>query len=275
MARRILGRTALYLLAIFGALVLAMPFVYLVGTAFTPNAYVLSIPPVLIPAHPTVQNFIDAWTTNNFERYFINSAVVAGSSTAITVLFSAMLAFTFARYSFPGRTVLFYGMLLTLMIPTLVLIIPQFVLAKNLHLLDSLQGLIVVYSAGTAMNVFLLRGFFEDIPQDLADAAAIDGAGIWTLFWQIMLPLARPALAAVTIFTFLTNWDEFPWALTSISSGDNFTLPIALQLFQQQHQTQYGVEFAASLIAVVPVIVVFILFQRHFVSGLTSAAVKG
>lgn len=274
-ARHFADRSFIYLLLILGATIMMLPFLFMVVTALEPGTYVLSIPPTFWPSHPTLQNFIDVWSGNNFGRYFLNSAIVATSSTAITVLFSSMIAFTFARYTFPGKTPLYYTMLMTLMLPTLVLIIPQFVLAKNLHLLNSLQGLVVVYSAGIPLYVFLLRGFFEDIPQDLADAAAIDGAGIWTLYWRIMMPLARPALATVTIFSFLGNWDEFTWALTSISDSNLFTLPIALQFFQGQHGTQYGLVFAASLIVVLPVIAVFVVFQRHFIKGIMSSAVKG
>jgi len=268
-------KALIYLLLVGGALIMIMPFVYLISTAFTPNAFVLQLPPPIIPPHATIQNFIDVWTTENFGRYFFNSTVVATCSTALTVLFSSMLAFAFARYSFPGKNLLFYSMLMTLMLPTLILIIPQFVLAKHLHLLNSLQGLIIVYSAGIPLNVFLLRGFFEDIPRDLMDAAHVDGASIWTMYWRIMMPLARPAIAAVTIFSFLANWDEFTWALTSISDSNLYTLPIGLELFQQQNSNNYGLVFAGSLIAVVPVIVVFIIFQRQFIKGVMASAVKG
>lgn len=269
------SRLLIYLALVVGALIMIGPFLFMVSTAFQPDTYVLSIPPTIVPPHPTFQNFIDVWSGQDFARYFLNSFIVAASSTAITVLFSSMLAFAFARYSFPGRSTIFYCMLVTLMLPTLVLIIPQFVLAKNLHLLNSLQGLIAVYSAGIPLYVFMLRGFFEDIPQEIADAAAIDGAGIWRLYWNVMLPLARPALAAVTIFSFLGNWDEFTWALTSITDESLFTLPIGLRFFQQQHGTQYGLLFAGSLVAVVPVIVVFIVFQRQFIKGVMASAVKG
>jgi multiple sugar transport system permease protein len=273
--QRFASRTFIYLALIVGAIVMIGPFIFLVSTALMPDTYVLTIPPTFIPTHPTLQNFVDVWSGQNFAHYFLNSLIVASISTAITVLFSSMLAFAFARYSFPGRSTIFYCMLITLMLPTLVLIIPQFVLAKNLHLLNSLQGLIAVYSAGVPLYVFLLRGFFEDIPQDIADAAAIDGAGIWRLYWSIMLPLARPALAAVTIFSFLGNWDEFTWALTSLTDDSLFTLPIGLRFFQQQHGTQYGLLFAGSLVAVIPVIIVFIVFQRHFIKGVMASAVKG
>ena len=204
-----------------------------------------------------------------------DSVIVATSSTVITVILSSLLAYGFARWDFPGRQFLFFTMLGTMMIPSLVLIIPQFVLAKNLHLLDSLQGLVVVYAAGTALNMFLLRGAFEEVPQDLLDSALIDGAGPFTVFWRIALPLVRPTIAAVTIFSFLGAWDEFTWALTAINNQDLRTLPIAIRLFQQQHGTEWGLVFAASILAILPVIVVFIIFQRQFIKGVMAGAVKG
>lgn len=273
---RIAGKSLMYLALIAGAVVLMLPFAYMIGTAFMPNIDTLSIPPTFIPSHPTLQNFVDAWngTLNvSFGRAFINSSIVAIAGTAFCVLFSAMLGFAFARYSFPGKTVFFYFILLTFMLPALILVIPQFVLASHLHLLN-LQGLIVVYSANIALNVFLLRGFFEDIPRDLQDAASIDGAGIWRLFWSIMLPLARPALATVTIFTFLTNWSEFALALTFISDPNQYTLPIALSYYQEENVTQYSTMFAASLFATIPMILVFVVLQRHFIKGIAAGAVK-
>ena len=269
------GNTLIYVLAGGGALLLMTPFLYMVGTAFKPHAFVLELPPNIIPHEPTLDNFVRAWTSNNFQQYFVNSVLVTVSSTAITVVLSAMLAYAFARYEFPGKNLLFYAILATLMVPSMVLIIPQFVLAKNLHLLNSLWGLVVAYSAGSALNVFLLRGFFEEIPRDLDDAGRIDGCNILTLFVYVMLPLARPALATVTIFSFLASWDEFTWAVTSLSDDTLYTLPVAIRMFQRAHATEWGLVFAASVIAVLPVILVFLVFQRSFVKGLVAGAVKG
>jgi ABC-type glycerol-3-phosphate transport system permease component len=260
---------------VVGASVLLLPFLYMVGTSFKPHAFVLELPPSFIPSHPTFDNYRHALGSNHFGRYFMNSAIVAIAATAITVMLSSTLAYAFARFEFPGRDGLFYLMLGTLMVPTLVLLIPQFVLAKDLHLLNSRQGLILVYSAAAPFNMFLLRGFFEEIPQDLLDAAVIDGAGPFRTFWDIALPLARPALAAVAIFSFLSSWDEFTWALTSISDEKLYTLPIAIRLFQQQHGTEWGLVFAASTIAVLPTILIFVIFQRQFIRGVMSGAVKG
>jgi ABC-type glycerol-3-phosphate transport system permease component len=162
------------------------------------------------------------------------------------------------------------------MIPAIMLIVPQFILAKHLGLIDTLPGLIVFYVAGSlALNTFLLRGFFEAIPAELDQAMQIDGASDWRRFWNLAMPLARPALATATIFTFLATWDEFAWALTIITTPENQTLPIAIALLQGPKGTQWGLVFAASIIAILPVIAVFLAFQRHFVQGLTSGAVKG
>jgi ABC-type glycerol-3-phosphate transport system permease component len=260
---------------ILGAAVMLLPFLYMVGTSFKPHAFILELPPNFIPRDPTLANYREALGSNNFDRYFLNSAVVAFASTLLTLLLSSSMAYAFARFAFPGRDFLFYLMLATLMVPTLVLLIPQFVLAKDLHLLNSRQGLILVYAAATPFNMFLLRGFFEEIPQDLFDAALMDGAGPFRSFWDIALPLARPALAAVAIFSFLASWDEFTWALTSISDERLYTLPIAIRLFQQAHNTQWGLVFAASTIAVVPTILVFVIFQRQFIRGVMGGAIKG
>jgi multiple sugar transport system permease protein len=277
MERRLPPLTSLvyYLLLAAGAVVMLAPFVYMFSTSLEPHAFVLQLPPRFIPAQPTLDNYVQAVTTNQFGRYFLNSMFVAVSSTIITVILSALLAYGFARWDFPGRQFMFFSMLGTMMIPSLVLIIPQFVLAKNLHLLNSLWGLVVVYSAGTALNMFLLRGAFEDLPQDLFDSALIDGAGPFTVFLRIALPLVRPSLAAVTIFSFLGAWDEFTWALTSINDSELRTLPIAIRLFQQQHGTEWGLVFAASIIAILPVVIIFIIFQRQFIKGVMSGALKG
>lgn len=269
------GSIVRYLLLIGGGIILMTPFLYMVSTSFKPHTFVLELPPRLIPSEPTIENYIRALTSNNFGRYFLNSLFVATSATCINLFFSSSLAYGFARYDFPGRAQLFYLLMGTMMIPALVLIIPQFVLAKNLHLLNSLWGLIVVYSTGAAFNMFLLRNFFEQIPDALFESALIDGAGPFDTFWRVALPLARPALAAVAIFTFLGAWDEFIWALTAINDPQLYTLPIALRLFQQQRGTEWGLVFAASVVTVLPVIVVYVIFQRQIISGVTAGAVKG
>ena len=259
-----------------GAMVMITPFLYMVSTSFKAQQYVLKVPPQFIPDPATLSNYERVLIKGNFGHFFLNSLLVAGSSTIIAVFLSAMLAYGFARYRFPGREWLFRLLLLGLMIPAMMLIIPQFILAKWLGLIDSLPGLVVFYVAGNlALNTFLLRGFFEALPAELDDAMQIDGAGDWRRFLNLALPLGRPAIATATIFTFLATWDEYAWALTSITTPENQTLPIAIALLQGPKGTQWGLVFAASIIAILPVIAVFLAFQRHFVQGLTTGAVKG
>ena len=161
------------------------------------------------------------------------------------------------------------------MVPGMMLLIPQFLLAKQLTLLNSLWGLVFFYTAGNlAFNTFLLRSFFQGIPLELEEAMVVDGAGPWTRYWRLILPLSRPALAIVCIFTFLASWDEFTWALTTINDPNKYTLPIAIALFQGEHSTAWGLVFAASTIAIIPAIAVFVAFQRQFISGLSSGALK-
>lgn len=273
---RSLSTTFRYAALIVGALVMITPFIYMVSTSFKAQAYVLTFPPQFIPDPATTDNYVQALTTQNFGLYFLNSIIVSVIATAASVLVSSMMAYAFARFSFPGRELIFRVLLIGLIVPAMMLIIPQFILAKQLHLLDSLLGLIVFYTAGTlALNTFLLRGFFESIPWELDQAMQVDGAGAWTRYWRLAIPLAKPALATATIFTFLSCWDEFAWALTIINTPEHLTLPVAIQLFQGQNATQWGLVFAASLIAVIPVIIVFLVFQRYFVQGLTAGAVKG
>ena len=273
-ARRVTGLRLVLLSA--GAVVMVLPFAWLLSTSFKPDSLVLQVPPQLLPHHATTANYVNAWTSNEFSHYFLNSVIVSVASTALAVFLAAMMAYAFARFQFPGRGILFGLLLLGLMVPTMMLLVPQFLLAKRLLLLDSLWGLIVFYTGGNlALNTFLLRAFFADLPHELEEAMIVDGAGPWKRFWRLVLPLSRPGLATVAIFTFLGSWDEFVWALTIINDPGKRTLPIAIALFQGQHATSWGLVFAASAIAVVPVIVVFAVFQRQFVSGLSTGAVKG
>ncbi len=274
--RRITFRVLRYVTLIVGAAIMIIPFLYLFATSFKPQLYLFEIPPQFIPKHPTLSNYTDAWTSNSFGHYFANSVFVSVISTVFAALLSAMMAYAFARFNFKGQNIMFWLLLVGLMVPGMMLLIPQYLLANQLHLINSLIGLILFYVAtNLAFNTFLLRGFFEEIPWELEEAMIMDGAGAFRRFWRLILPLSRPALATVGIFTFLACWDEYVWALTIINDPDKRTLPIAISVFQGQHLTNWGLVFAASTIAIVPVIVVFALFQRQFIRGLSADALKG
>lgn len=271
-----LSQGLIYLALLVGGIFTVTPFLYMVSTSFKGQVYVFEFPPRFIPEHPSVDNFIRAWTSNDFGLYFLNSLLVAIATTLIVVLLTSMMAYAFARFEFVGKNVLFYAMLGMMMVPALMLIIPQFILASQLHLLNKLSGLVIVYAAGgMAFNTFLLRGFFEGLPKDLEEAVLLDGGGAWTIYTQVILPLSTPALATVSIFAFLGAWDEYIWALTVINEARKRTLPIAIANFQGAHASDWGLIFAASLIAVAPVLILYVSLQRFFVQGLTSGAVKG
>jgi multiple sugar transport system permease protein len=272
---RIASYIARYGILTVVAIVLVFPFVYMVSTSFKARSFVLDFPPTLIPSDPTLNNYSTALGTENFFRYFVNSAAVAVVSTVLIVLLSSMMAYAFVRFRFPGRRLLLGLVIVGLTIPSMMLIIPQFLLARDLHLLNSLPGLVPFY-VGTAIafNTFLLSGFFETIPVELDEAMLIDGAGAWRRYWNLTLPLSKPALATCAIFAFLGSWDEFVWALTVLNDTDSRTLPIGIALFQGQHSTSWGLVFAASIIAVVPVLLLYVIFQRYFVAGITSGALK-
>ncbi len=276
MARSRLFTSAIsYFLLLLGVLVVAVPFVYMVTSSLKPQSLVMEMPPRIVPSEITLDNYTKALATDNFGVYFVNSLFVATTATGITVVLSSMLAYAFARMNFRGKRILFGALLLGLMIPPVMLIIPQFLVIKDLRLYNSLASLILVYVAmNLSLQTFMLTGFFKTIPQDLIDAALIDGAGQWRIFWRVILPLSKAGLAVVIIFTFLYSWDEFPWAHVAIKEASRRTLPIAIALFQNQHLTEWGQVFAASIVALIPIVIVYIVFQRYFIAGIATTGMK-
>ena len=272
--RRIRIGSRLVALTVAAAILIA-PFLYMLSTSFKPNALALTWPPRFIPHPATLINYTQAWGANAFARYFTNSLLVACASTISTTLLAALAAYAFARFRFPGRQVLFWLLMLGLMVPGVVILIPQYLVATRLHLNDSLPGLVVFYiGAGVALNTFLLRGFFAGLAPELDEAMEVEGAGPMRRFLALYLPLSRPALATSAVFSFLAAWDEYSWAVTSINDPAKYTLPIAIAQFQGQHATSWGLVFAASVIAMIPVLVVYALAQRHIVTGLQAGALK-
>ncbi|MGQ9851481.1 MAG: carbohydrate ABC transporter permease [Aggregatilineaceae bacterium] len=259
-----------------GVAIAMAPMIYMAATAFKAHAYIPEFPPQFIPRNPTLENFKTAFGSRNFVTALFNSVRVAVATSALVTTLTAMMAYAFARFDFPGKNVLFYSVLAMMMVPTMMLIIPQFLVAKRLALLNSLNGLVLVYTAGAiAFNMFLLRGFFESIPYELEESALIDGANHFTIFWRIMVPLAKPALSTVAVFSFLGAWDEYIWALTVLTDVHKRTLPVAIANFRGVHASDWGLVFAGSLTAVIPTIVIFVFFQRYFVQGITTGAIKG
>jgi len=270
-------RLLMYIVLTIFAVTTILPFMYMIATALTPDSYIIPYPPILFPKSFYLGNFIAALSSNNFLRYFMNSVFVSTVSTVIAIVVSSMSAYAFARFNFRFKEQIFKLYLFSLMIPGLLNIVPQFLFINSIGLVDSYAGLILLYvGAGIAYNTFFLRGFFQSIPREIEESAIIDGASRFTIFTRIILPLSKPALGTFAIFAFTGFWDEFSSALTIIKSVSMRTLPIAIQLFRQQHGTDWGLIFAATLIALIPIIIFFIVFQKRFIKGdFLSGSIKG
>jgi multiple sugar transport system permease protein len=267
-------KTRLLLACLFGALSI-FPLLYMISLSFQPTGDILGTSPVLVPAHPTVTNYVQAWTENSFGHYFFNSLVVSLATVVITVCFAALAAFAFARYRFRFKEVIFYVFLASLAVPSVELIIPQYLLVDRLHLLDSLKGLTLIYSSeNLPFAIFLLRGFFEAVPKELEESFRLDGAGTLRVLTHLIAPLSMPAIATVAMFTFNYAWEEFVIALTLINSPSHDTLPIGLAQFIGAHTTAWGPLFAGSVIATVPSVLVFVLAQRWFRRGVSLGGIR-
>lgn len=268
------SKTRLVIALIFAA-VSVLPLLYMVSLSFQPPGDIAINEAGMIPTHPVVGNYISAWTENSFGHYFFNSLVVSLAAVALTLAFSSLAAFAFARYKFPLKEVIFYLFLASLAVPSLELIIPQFLLMDRLRLLDSLTGLVLIYSTSNLpFSIFLLRGFFEGVPREYEESFRLDGAGTLRVLTRLIMPLSLPAVSAVAMFTFNFAWDEYPIALTLINSPSHRTLPIGLALFIGAHTTAWGPFMAGSVIATVPLVIVYFVSQRWFRSGISLGGIR-
>src|SRR5215216_3125872 len=265
------------LLLAFWAIVVIFPFVWMIVTALKTDPEILSSPWTL-PAALQWDNFSRAWTQAHIGRFFVNTAIVLAGSLTGTLLVSSMAAYVLARFTFPGRQVLFYGFIAGLMFPVFLALVPLYFLVNDLDLLATYQGLILVYIAySLPFTIFFLTAFFKTLPIELGEAAILDGASQYQIFFQIMLPLAKPGLIAMGIFNFLGQWNQFLLPLVLMPSEDKYLLSQGLYFLavQQGYQNDYGALFAAMVITMVPTLIIYVLFQRRLESGLTAGALKG
>jgi multiple sugar transport system permease protein len=264
------------LLAVFlllGALAVLFPFVWMVLTSFKPENEVITYPPHLLPRHPSLQAYKDVWTQISFARLFANSVIFAGAVTLASLTFDSLTAYALARLRFPGREIVFWLILATLMVPFQVLLVPVFLQVYHFGWLNTYQGLIIP-RATNGFGIFMLRQFFMSIPPSLDEAARIDGAGEFYIFRRITLPLSLPALATLGIFHFTFNWNDFLWPLVITSSDNMRTLPAGLAVFSGQHETQYNLMMAGAVLTLLPLLVAFIFLQRYFVRGIALSGIK-
>jgi ABC-type glycerol-3-phosphate transport system permease component len=269
-------RAGIFLLLCLGAALFSVPFLWTVSTALKTTQQVFAVPPEWIPRPPQWGNFARAWTELPFPTFVLNTVLITAIATFGQVLTASLVAYGFARFRFPGRTLLFYLMLSTMMLPAQVTMIPVFLLWREVHAIDTFAPLTVpAFFGGGAFTIFLLRQFFLTIPKELDEAAMIDGATPFGIWWRVLLPLSRPALVTVVLFSFLAHWDDFMSPLIYLNSMEKYTVSIGLRMFQDMFGTQLELLMAAALIHIIPTIILFFIAQRYFIKGIALTGLKG
>ena len=265
----------IYIVLLLGAMLIFFPFAWTISTSLKTEQQTLEYPPTWIPDPVQVENYPDALTARPFDRYYLNTAIITVFSVIGQVFSSAVVAYGFARFRFPGRNILFLIVLSTLMIPFHMLIIPRFILFKYLGWLDTFLPLIIPNFFGGAFSIFLLRQYFLTIPLDLDEAAKMDGANSFQRFIRIILPLARPALGAVAVFEFMSSWNDFLSPLIYLSSERNYTVSLGLAAFRNDYFTAWHLYMAAAAVAMLAPLAVFFIAQKYFISGVALTGSGG
>lgn len=265
----------LYVLLAAISLAFFFPLLWMLTTAIKPTEQMFKIPPVWIPNPPQWDVFLTTWNRANFNIYLQNTVEITALSMIGRVASCALVGFSFARLRWPGKNVLFIITLSTMMLPFQVLMIPQFLIFKSFGWIDTHYPLWVPSFGGTAFYIFLMRQYFMTLPRELDDAAKIDGCSWWGIFYRILLPLARPALATIAIFTFMSQWNAFLEPLIFLNRSRNFTLALGLAMFRDQFDVDWNAIMAMSFLMVLPCLLVFFLAQKYFIQGISTTGLKG
>ncbi|WKL21784.1 carbohydrate ABC transporter permease [Agrobacterium tumefaciens] len=266
------GRILAWTLLFIGGLIMVSPLLFMFSTSFKTADQVYDLR--LIPAAPTLANYITVMADGRFLRWFFNSIFVAVIVTVSNCFFDSLVGYTLAKFEFRGRYFIFLAILSTLMIPTEMLVIPWYLMSSQLGWLDSYWG-IMFPGMMTAFGTFLMKQFFETVPNDFIEAARVDGLNEFQIWWKVALPLVTPALSALAIFTFLGNWTAFFWPLIVTTSKELYTLPVGLSSFAVEQQIQWEMIMTGAAIATIPTLIVFIVLQRYIVRGVMLAGLKG
>jgi multiple sugar transport system permease protein len=265
----------LALLSVLGiALAMLLPLIWMVATSFKPEPDIVQFPPRLLPERVTLEHYLDVWQRIPFARLYLNTIVFAGGVTVISLLLDSMTAYALARLNFRGRNLVFIVILVMLMLPFQVTLIPLYDLLVGLGWTNTTQGLIVP-RATNAFGIFFLRQFLLSLPRELEEAARIDGASEFRIYRQIIMPLAVPALLTLGLFHFMYNWNDLLWPLIVNQESAKQTLPAGLALFMGQHVVEFGLLMAASVLALIPVVLFFLVIQRRFVAGIATTGMRG
>lgn len=258
-----------YLLLTVGMMVTVLPVYWMFMASFMTLGDVFTTPVNLFPPEWRPQNYVDIFTEFNIGRYFINSVIVTGAIVILQVIFCSLVGYSMAKFDYPGKNLIFIFIMATLMIPFAVILIPLYLIVRTFDWIDTYQGLILPFSM-SPIGIFLMRQFIVSVPDDYMDAARIDGASELGIFFRIVLPLSRPAIITLAIITFVTNWDVFLWPLIVTTTDRYRTLPIGLAQFLQEYQNEWNLLMAGAVVAVLPVILLFLAMQRRFLEGMAG-----
>jgi alpha-1,4-digalacturonate transport system permease protein len=262
-----------WLVLVVGALVVAFPLYWMFATAVRPKKEIFSGGFDLVPSTFVWSNFSDAWNKLPWDQFYINSIAIAAIAVPVTVFINLLAGYTFAKYKFPGRDILFLLMISTLMIPIQVIMVPEFLIVAKLGWVNTWWG-VLVPRAAEAFGLFMVRQFMVSIPDELIEAARLDGAGEFTIFRRVVLPLSWPVIAVLSIFTFMWRWNDFAWPLVVLQEQSAYTVPLGLNLMQGQYFTDWTGLMSMSLLSIIPMMLVFIFFQRYFIQGIASTGLK-
>lgn len=271
---RMAGVGFAYAVLIIWALVSLVPIYWMFVTAFEGQGNIIELPPHWFPYPATLDNFATLFQNSYLPRWFFNSLFVATITTIGQVIFCSMAGYSFAKLRYPGRIVIFWILLAMLMVPSIVTLIPLFILAGDIGWIDT-YAILIIPSLSSIWGIFLVKQFIQTLPSSLLDSARMDACSELGIYWKVILPLAKPAVAVLAIFEFITAWNDFFWWLLMTSSLDMRNLPVGLSIYRYEHSTDFGSILAGAVIASIPVIIVFFAFQRYFTQGITLGAVKG
>lgn len=271
-----IGMVVFYTVLIAGAVTMILPFIYMVSTSLKPMAMLFTYPPKIFPKDMTFANYISVWKEFGIANYFLNSIIVSVPAVLLNVFLSSMTAYGFAKFDFPGKEFFFTLLIATLAVPGLLLVIPQFEMISKVRFLMNNRFTLILTGGigGIAFNAFFLRGFFEGIVKDIMDAAEIDGCNQFQIYYKIILPQSLPALGTLAIFSFQGIWDDYFWPSLILSSQSKWTLPLGILGFQAQHGSQWNLVFAGTVIAMIPIIAVYVVFQKYFVQTVAQGGLK-
>jgi len=271
---RSFGVILLHIALVLGAIITLIPLAWMVSASFMPTGEASMYPPRLLPSAATLMHYRDLFTRMNMGRSFLNSTIIALAVTAASLLLNSMAGYAFAKLRFRGRDRLFGFLLAALVIPTQIGMLPLFLMLKSAGLVNTYWGAILPGTA-SIFGIFLMRQFMTSIPDDLLDAARIDGASEWAIYWSMVLPLARPILVTLALFTFMASWNDFMWPLIVLTDEQKYVLPVAIASLVGEHAQDIELMMASSVLTVIPVLVLFICLQRYYIAGLMMGSVKG